>query len=217
MTMSEEDILEKVEEAREKSTDRNFTQTFDMSIGIKSLDLSNPDNRINEAVTLPSGTGKEQKVAIFADGELAEKARNADADAVFSKDELEELGDDTTRAKKVADEYGSFLAQTDLMPIVGKELGPVLGPRGKMPEAVSPTEDPSDKIEASRSQVQVSVRENPVTNLPVGSEDMSDEEIAENVKTIIDFMISELPKGPRQIKSVTLKTTMGKPVSFEVN
>ncbi len=217
MSLSEEEILEIVEEARENGTDRNFTQTFDLSINVKNLDLSNPENRISEAITLPSGTGKEQKVAIFADGELAEKARNADADAVFSKDKLEELGDDKTEAKKVAEEYGSFLAQADLMPIVGKELGPVLGPRGKMPEAVPPTEDPSDKIEASRSRVQVSIRESPVANLPVGSEDMSDEEVAENVKAVLDFLISELPKGPRQINSLTLKTTMGKPISTKVN
>lgn len=217
MTLSEEDALEMVEEAREKRTDRNFTQTFDLSISVKNLDLSNPDNRINEDVKLPNGVGKEQKVAIFADGELAEKARNADADAVFSKDELEELGDDKTKAKKIAEEYGSFLAQADLMPIVGKELGSVLGPRGKMPEDIPPTEEPADKIEASRSRVQVSVRENPVANLPIGSEGMSDEEVAENLKSVVDFIISELPKGPRQIKSVTLKTTMGKPVSSKVN
>ncbi|KXA97498.1 50S ribosomal protein L1 [candidate division MSBL1 archaeon SCGC-AAA259I09] len=217
MTVSKQDIIEALKEAKEKSTDRNFTQTFDLSIGLKNLDLSDPENRINEEVTLPHGTGKTQKVAIFADGELAEKARNAGADQVFSRKELEELGDDKTRAKKVADEYGSFLAQADLMPIVGKELGPVLGPRGKMPNPIPPTEDPSKRLESSRNKVCVNVRENPVANLPVGREDMSNEEIAENVETVLDFMISKLPKGPKQIKSVTLKTTMGKPVSLKVN
>lgn len=217
MAVTEEEILEKVKEAKEKSTERNFTQTFDLSIGITNLDLSNPDNRINEEISLPNGTGKTQKVAIFADGELAEKARDSGADKVFNRDELENLGDDKSTAKNVAEEYGSFLAQADLMPIVGKELGPVLGPRGKMPQPVPPTADPSKKIEKSRGSVRVSIRENPVANLPVGSEDMSDEEITENVKEVLDFVISKLPKGPRQIRSVTLKTTMGKPVSLEVN
>lgn len=216
VTASKEEVLKAVREAKEIGTDRNFTQSFDLSVGITDLDLSNPENRINEEVSLPHGTGKAQKVAIFASGELAERARAADADRVFSRNELEELGSDQTRAKKVAEEYSSFLAQADLMPVVGKELGPVLGPRGKMPQPVPPTEDPTGLIDASRSTVRVSVRENPVANIPVGKEDMPDEEIAENVKTVLDFIASELPKGPKQVQSVTLKTTMGKPVSLEV-
>ncbi|KXB04474.1 50S ribosomal protein L1 [candidate division MSBL1 archaeon SCGC-AAA382A03] len=216
MAVGEEEIQEALQKAREKSTDRNFTQTFDLSISVKGLDLSNPENRINEEIILPHGTGKAQKVAIFADGELAEKARKGGADKVFSKDELEELGDDSTEAKKIAEEYGSFLAQADLMPVVGKELGSVLGPRGKMPQAVTPTEDPSDLIKESRSTVRISVRENPVANLPVGKEDMPDDQIIENIQTVLDFLVEQLPKGPRQIKSITLKTTMGKPVKLEV-
>lgn len=217
MTLSKEEILEAVQAAKEEGTDRNFTQSFDLSIGIKDLDLSNPENRINEEVSLPHGTGKTQKLAMFAEGELAERARKAGVDRVFSRDELEGLGDDRSEAKKIAEEYSSFLAQADLMPIVGKELGPVLGPRGKMPRPIPPTEDPSDLIETSRSAVRVNVRENPVANILVGREDMPEEEIAENVETVLDFISSQLPKGPRQIKSVTLKTTMGKPVSLEVS
>lgn len=210
-------MLEVVQECKENSTDRNFTQTFDLSVGVKNLDLSKPENRINDDVSLPHGTGKSQKVAIFADGELAERARKAGADQVFSKNELEELGSDKARAKKVAEEYSSFLAQADLMPVVGKELGPVLGPRGKMPQPVPPTGDPSGLIESSRSKVRVRLRENPVVNLPVGREDMPDEEIVENVKAVLDYISSSLPKGPKQIQSITLKTTMGKPVSIEVS
>lgn len=217
MALSEEEILEAVTKAKDLSTERNFTQSFDLSVNIKNLDLSNPENRINEEVSLPNGTGKTQKIGVFATGELAEKARNAGADRVFSRDELKELGDDRSRAKTVAKEFGSFLAQADLMPAVGKELGPVLGPRGKMPKAVPPTEDPSSKIERARGTVQVSVRENPVANVMVGKEDMSDEEIAENTKAVLDFLVSKLPKGPKQIDSIILKTTMGEPVSIEVN
>lgn len=217
MDLSKEEIMEAVKEAKEKATDRNFTQSFDLSISVKNLDLSNPENRINDEISLPNGTGKEQKVAIFAQGELAEKAREAGIDQVFSKDDLGDLGEDKSRAKNVAEEFGSFLAQADLMPIVGKELGPVLGPRGKMPQPIPPTEDPSGTIESARSTVTVNIRENPVANLSVGREDMSDEEIAENIQTVLDFLVSNLPKGPRQIESITFKTTMGKPVARKVN
>ena len=217
MVASREEILEAVKEAREKSTDRNFTQSFDLSVSVRGVDLSNPENRINEEVSLPSGTGKSQKIAVFADGELAERARDAGADRVMSRNELEELGDDKKQAKNVAEEYSSFLAQADLMPIVGKELGPVLGPRGKMPDPVPPNEDPSNLIKSARSKVRVSIRENPVANLLVGREDMDDEEIAENIDSVLDFITSQLPKGPRQVDSITIKTTMGKPVTIEVH
>lgn len=100
LSVSEEKILEAVKEAKQKSTDRNFTQSFDLSIGIKDLDLSNPENRINEKVSLPHGTGKKQKVGVFAEGELAERAEKAGADKVFTRNELEELGDNQTEAKK---------------------------------------------------------------------------------------------------------------------
>lgn len=217
MALSEDEILEAIKGAKEKSTERNFTQSFDLSISLRNLDLSNPENRINDEVSLPHGTGKEQKVAIFAEGELAEKAREAGVDHVFGKSDLNELGENKSEAKSIAEEYGSFLAQADLMPIVGKELGPVLGPRGKMPQAVPPTKDPSKLIESARSTVSVNVRENPVANLTVGREDMPDEEIAENIKTVLDFLVENLPKGPQQVESITFKTTMGKPVNVRVS
>lgn len=215
MPTSGEEMLKAVEEAREKSTDRNFTQSFDLAVGLKDIDLNNPENRINTEVELPHGTGKSQKVAVFAKGELAERSRAAGADQVLGRDGIKELGENRSEAKKFADEFGSFIAQADMMPFIGKQLGPVLGPRGKMPRPIPPNADPSDLIESFRSIVRVRVRTEPSVHLLVGKEDMPDEQIADNVVSVLEAIESNLPKGPRQIKSIYLKTTMGKPVRID--
>lgn len=212
---SKDKILEAVKGAKEKSTERNFTQSFDLAVGFKDLDLNDPSNRINTEVKLPHGTGKSQKIAVFAEGELAERARKAEADRVLSKSEIRELGSNRSRAKKLAEEYGSFIAEASLMPFIGKQLGPVLGPRGKMPQPLPPTADPGALINRLRSTIRVNVREEPVAHLLVGREDMSEEQIADNIESVLSTIESNLQKGSQQIKSIHIKTTMGEPVQIE--
>lgn len=212
MPISREEILKTVSEVRKKATDRNFVQSFDLAVGLKDINLNNPENRINTKVELPHGIGRSQKVAVLADGELAERARAAEADRVVGRDEIKKLGDNKSEAKKFAEEFDSFIAKADMMPFIGKQLGPVLGPRGKMPQPIPPNANPSDLIKRSRSMVRVRVRTEPAVHLIVGKEEMSDEQIADNVKAVLDTIESNLPKGNKQINSVYLKTTMGKPV-----
>lgn len=212
MPISREEILKTVSEVRKKATDRNFVQSFDLAVGLKDINLNNPENRINTKVELPHGIGRSQKVAVLADGELAERARAAEADRVVGRDEIKKLGDNKSEAKKFAEEFDSFIAKADMMPFIGKQLGPVLGPRGKMPQPIPPNANPSDLIKRSRLMVRVRVRTEPAVHLIVGKEEMSDEQIADNVKAVLDTIESNLPKGNKQINSVYLKTTMGKPV-----
>lgn len=212
MPISREEILKAVNEVRKKATDRNFVQSFDLAVGLKDINLNNPENRINTKVELPHGIGRSQKVAMLADGELAEKARAAGADRVVGRDGIKKLGENKPEAKKFAEEFDSFIAKADMMPFIGKQLGPVLGPRGKMPQPIPPNADPSDLIKRSRSMVRVRVRTEPSIHLIVGKENMSDEQIVDNVKVVLDTIESNLPKGTKQINSAYLKTTMGKPV-----
>lgn len=126
-----QDILEAVKKAKEESKPRNFTQSIDVVITIKDLDVKKPENRIDEEVLLPNGRGKDVKIAFIADGELALQAKNAGANMVINKGELEEMGKDRKGAKKIANRHDFFVAQADMMPLVGRFLGPVLGPRKK--------------------------------------------------------------------------------------
>lgn len=117
-----QEILEAVKKAKEQSKPRNFTQSIDIVINIKDLDVNKPENRFEEEVSLPHGRGKEVKIAVIADGELALQAKKAGADLVITRDDLEELGKNRKKAKRLANEYEFFIAQADLMPLVGRFL-----------------------------------------------------------------------------------------------
>lgn len=95
-----QEVLEAVKEAKEQSKPRNFTQSVDMIVNIRDLDVKKPENRFNEEVTLPNGRGKEVKIGVIADGELIVQAKDAGVALVINKADLEELGKDRKAAKK---------------------------------------------------------------------------------------------------------------------
>lgn len=204
-----QEIVEAVKKAKEESKPRNFTQSIDVVINIKDLDVKKPENRFDEEVFLPNGRGKGIKIAVIADGELAISAKNAGADLVITKEELQEMGKDRKQAKKMANEYTFFVAQADMMPQVGRFLGPVLGPRKKMPKPVPATVKPDPILERLSNTVKIRIKDQPVIQAIVGSQDMDDELIADNVEAVLGVLDRNLEKGRNQIKSMYIKTTMG--------
>ncbi len=204
-----QEILEAVKKAKDESKPRNFTQSVDVVINIKDLDVKKPENRIDEEVFLPKGRGKEVKIAFIADGELAVQAKNAGADLVITKSELEEMGKNRKDAKKIANQYNFFVAQADLMPLVGRFLGPVLGPRKKMPKPVPANAKPDPILERLKSTVKIRIKDQPVIQAMVGSHEMEDEMIAENIEAVLGILDRNLEKGRNQIKSMYVKTSMG--------
>ncbi|MCL2116241.1 MAG: 50S ribosomal protein L1 [Methanobrevibacter sp.] len=204
-----QEILEAVKEAKEQAKPRNFTQSVDIIMNIKDLDVKKPENRFDEEVTLPNGRGKDVVIAFIADGELAVQAKNAGIDLVVTKEGLEELGKDRKKAKKLANSTDFFVAQADMMPLVGRFLGPVLGPRKKMPKPVPASAKAEPIIERLKSTVKIGVKDQASIQTLVGTQDMSDEEIAENIESVLAILDRNLEKGRNQIKSMFIKTTMG--------
>lgn len=204
-----QEIMEAVKKAKEESKPRNFTQSIDVIINIKDLDVKKPENRFDEEVALPNGRGKEVKIGFIADGELAVQAKNAGIDLVVTKEDLKEYGKDRKQAKKVANAYNFFIAQADMMPLVGRFLGPVLGPRKKMPKPVPANAKAGPLIERLQSTVKIGIKDQANIQTLVGTQDMSDEQIAENIEAILTVLDRNLEKGRRQIKSMFIKTTMG--------
>ncbi len=215
MAVTTEKIVKAVGEARKASKKRNFTQSCDLAINLRAIDMSKPENRLNEEVVLPKGRGKHVKVAIIAGDELALAAKEH-ADMVITKEELEELAKDKKKAKKIANDIDFFIAQAELMPLIGRFLGPVLGPRGKMPKPVPPNAPIAAIVERLRRTVRLRTKDKPVIHVAVGSEDMSDEDIAQNVEAVLSHLERKLDKGMGNIKSVYIKTTMGPSVRVEV-
>lgn len=208
--MADQPILEAVTAALEKSRERNrnFKQTVDLAINLQNVDLSVPKNRIEEEVPLPHGRGKDVKVGIFASGELAAKAKDV-CDVVIQPEEISEFADDRKKFKKIVDDVNFFLAEAPLMPTIGKSLGVVLGPRGKMPRPVPPGSDPSDLVKNLRRTIKVRSKDKTTFHTVVGAEDMSAEELAENVGQVLKRVEAKLEYGRMNIHSAYVKTSMG--------
>lgn len=204
-----QDVIEAVKKAKDESKPRNFTQSMDVIINVRDLDVKKPENRFNEEVTLPNGRGKDVKIGVIADGELIVQAKNAGVDLVINKEDLEALGKDRKAAKRAANSVDFFVAQADMMPLVGRFLGPVLGPRNKMPKPVPASIKLDPLLERLQNTVKVGIKQQPSIQIIVGSQDMADEEIAENIETVLTVLDRQLDKGRSQIKSMFIKTTMG--------
>ncbi|MEF8887725.1 MAG: 50S ribosomal protein L1 [Haloarculaceae archaeon] len=206
--MADQEIEEAVSRALEDAPPRNFRETVDLAVNLRDIDLNDPSNRIDESIVLPEGTGQETSIVVFADGETAVRAEEA-ADEVLSPDELEDLGDDDDAAKDLAERTDFFLAEEALMQDIGRYLGTVLGPRGKMPEPVSPDDDIVEQVERLKNSVQVRSGDRRTFHTRVGAENMSAEEIADNIDVIVRRLHADLEKGPMNVDSVYVKTTMG--------
>lgn len=199
-----------VKKAKDDAQQRNFTQSVDLIINLKNVALDNPENRFSEDIKLPYRASEDTKICVIGDS-ITNGVDNADL--LLSKDELEEYFDDRDAAKDLAEEYDFFIAEAPLMPKIGKELGPVFGPRNKMPDPMPPGNDPTDDIERLRKTVSVRVREQPSVKCKVGTEAMSDKELAENAAAILNLVEGQMPRGHHNVKDVFVKLTMGPTVS----
>jgi large subunit ribosomal protein L1 len=199
------DIIKKLQT---ESKQRKFLESVELAINLKDIDLTNPKNRIQEEVPLPNGRGKAVKIGVFASSEMAVKAKGA-ADIVILPEEIEEIAKDKSKARKFARQGDFFLAEAPLMPTIGKRLGMVLGPRGKMPKPMPPGADPKTAIEKLRSSVTIRTRDKRTFHLPIGTKDMPPEKLAENLDFVLKRLISKLERGKMNIQSAYVKTTMG--------
>jgi len=206
--MADQEIENAVSRALEEAPERNFHETVDLAVNLRDLDLNDPSNRVDESVVLPSGTGQETTIVVFAEGETALRAEEV-TDDVLDEDELEELGGDDDAAKDLADDTDFFIAEKDLMQDIGRYLGTVLGPRGKMPEPLDPDDDVVEVITRLKNTVQLRSGERRTFHTRVGAQDMSAEDISDNIDVIIRRLHADLEKGPLNIDSVYVKTTMG--------
>ena len=201
-------IEEAVHRALDEAPTRNFRETVDLAVNLRDLDLNDPSNRVDESVVLPAGTGQETQIVVFATGETALRAEEV-ADDVLSPDELEELGDDDDAAKDLADETDFFVAEANLMQDIGRYLGTVLGPRGKMPTPLQPDDDVVETVNRMKNTVQLRSRDRRTFHTRVGAEDMGAEAISDNIDVIVRRLEASLEKGPLNIDGIYVKTTMG--------
>ncbi|MHC1598446.1 MAG: 50S ribosomal protein L1 [Candidatus Methanofastidiosia archaeon] len=202
-----------VKEAKEITKPRNFTQSIELIANLKEIDIKKPENKIRQEIILPHGRGKPVKIAVIAEREVALNAKELGLDVI---EDLKEFASNKREARKFVNNHDFFISQMDLMPQVGKLLGPILAPRGKMPKPMLPTAPLEGLIKNLEKTVKIDMKKAPVVQVLIGTEAMSDEDLVENAMAIINVIERKYERGLAHIKSIYIKTTMGKPVKLGV-
>ena len=189
---------------------------FDESVEIAmnlGVDPRHADQNVRGVVSLPNGTGRSVRVAVFARGDKAEEAKAAGADVVGA----EELAQDIQGGKF---EFERCIATPDMMPVVGK-LGKILGPRGLMPNPKlgTVTQDVTAAVQAAKAgQVEFRVEKAGIVHGGVGKVSFTEEALVENVKAFVGAVSRAKPSGAKgtYIKRVSLSSTMGPGIKVDV-
>ena len=211
--VNESQLVGVIKQAKENDKDRKFTQSIEMIMVFRDVDVKK-GFAINETVQLPKKT-KPASVCIMASGDMGTKAKNVKADMVMDENELTELSADKKKAKNLIKKYDFFLADTKLMPIVGKKLGQLLGPRGKMPTPVPFNAPIESFLERFRSSIKIRAKGSLSMACRIGEEDMGDADLAANANAVVTTVEKILPNGSKNIKKIMFKTTMGKAMKVE--
>jgi large subunit ribosomal protein L1 len=180
--ITESQLVDLVKEAKIGPKERKFKQSVELIITFKDIDVKK-GFAINEVVQLPK-TSSPATVCIIATGDM----------------------------KKFINKYDFFLADTKVMPTVGKTLGQLLGPRGKMPTPVPFDASIEAFLQRFRSCIKVRTRASLSISSKIGDITMEDADLAINAHAVLSAIEKKLPNGEKNIKKILIKTTMGKPV-----
>ena len=212
--VTETQLVEVIKQAKESDKTRKFQQSIEMILVFKDIDVKK-GFVINETIQLPKKMSKSASVCIIAAGDLGIKAKNAKADRVMNEAELVQLGKNKRESRKVINKYDFFLADTKLMPTVGKVLGQLLGPRGKMPTPIPFNAPVEALLERFRTSVGVKVKGSLSLSCKIGEESMEDADLAANASAVAAIIEKKLPNGDKNIRKIMIKTTMGKAIRLE--
>jgi len=217
--MDKKSSSEFIKAMRASSSQKKFIQMVDLVVNLQDLDFKKPDHQIDFYVTMPYA-GKKKRIAALVDVDMYEEAKTA-CDVAIPLHQFEEFSKDKKKIKKLARQNDYFIAQSTLMQKIAATFGRVLGPKNKMPNpkagcVVAPKTALKPLYERLQRTLRVLARNKPILQLCIGKEDMTDEQLSDNLFAVYDQLVHHLPKEKNNIKSVYLKTTMGKPVKVEV-
>jgi large subunit ribosomal protein L1 len=215
MPLDKNTLLDAVKEAKSKSGERKFNQSVELILDIKEIDMKSPEGRIQQVIDLPHVSSKPNKILVVATGELALNAKKAKVDKLLEKADLEALAGKKKELRKLANTYDVFLSEAPLMPLVGRNFGPALGPRGKLPVPVPPNADIAALIKKHRKTIVVRMRNQPIIQCAVGTVDMKEEQIVDNIQAVLRMLEGKLKRGLKNIKYAFIKTSMGTPVKIK--
>ena len=212
--ISEARYVEAIKQAKESDKEHKFTHAIEMITVFRDIDVKK-GFALNETVQLPNKMNKPAQVCIMASGDMGTKAKKANADRVMNEEEITKIGSNKRESRKFINKYDFFLADTKLMPIIGKVLGQLLGPRGKMPTPIPLNASIESFLERFRDSIKIRTKGSLSLSCKIGDETMDDDALASNANTIISSIEKKLPNGSKNIKKIMFKTTMGKVIQIE--
>jgi len=211
----QENIQTAIQQALDDSPERKFVESVEIAFTLKDVDLKNPANRIQEEIRLPSGRGKPIRITMFAGGEMATKAKAAGID-IIDPATIEDIAGNRQQARKIANKSDFFLSEIPHMGTVGRFLGVVLGPRGKMPRPVPPNLDPGMIAAGLKDTAVVRSRDRITFHTAVGSREQGLDDLTTNAMAVWNRVTGKLERGADNIRSCYIKTSMGPSVKVEV-
>ena len=211
--MNKEEVQKALQELQ-KQPQKKFVQSYDLIINLKDYDVKTAP--LDFFANLPYPKGKKIKIAAFVDQQLADQAAKF-CDLVIRDTEFDKYKEDKKAAKKLAQQYDYFIAQATIMPKIAVVFGKALGGRGKMPNpklgcVVPPNANLEPLVKKLATTVRLSAKKGTNLQCIVGKQDQSEAQIIDNILTIYQTAIKQLPNETHNVKVVLLKTTMGKPV-----
>ena len=218
MTLVQDNLLlEAIKQALspDNNPKRNFTQSVEMIVTFKGVDMKKGDLKLREVVVLPKAPAKEMKVLVVPTLQQMESAKKAEPNVILSKDELQKLQGQKRQVKKLASQNDWFLIAPESMALAGRILGPALGPRNKFPTPLPNSPDIRDYILRFKRSVAVKTKDQPHVQVFVGTENMQPEDLLDNAKAILNVIEGKL-KSPSNLGAIYFKTTMGKVAKVKV-
>ena len=212
--ISDAQYVKAIKQAKESDKEHKFTHAIEMIAVFRDIDVKK-GFAINEVIQLPSKMNKPAQVCIIASGDMGTKAKKTNADRVMDEEEITKIGSNKRESRKFINKYDFFLADTKLMPTIGKVLGQLLGPRGKMPTPIPFNASIESFLERFRDSIKIRTRSSLSMSCKIGDETMDDDALASNANTVISSIEKKLPNGSKNIKKIMFKTTMGKVIQME--
>ncbi len=217
--MDKNTFLDALKKLKQEGRKREFSQTVDLIVSLKDMDLKKTENHVDFFAQLPNGTGRKASICAFTDQEMAGEAKKV-CEEVILADDFQKYAKEKRLLKKLARKHDFFIAQANVMPQVATFFGRALGPKGKMPNPkagciIPPKADIKSLKEKLEKTIRVSAKTAPVVQCAVGTEQMDAEKVAENAANIYEQIIHHLPNEESNVKSVLLKLTMSAPVRLK--
>ncbi len=216
--MKRDQIIKTLQSLKKDAKERKFNQSVDLIVALQGLDFKKPSDQIEFFLNLHHNTGKKLKICAFVAPELKDDAKKI-FDKVILVDDFKDY--DKKLAKKLAKQFDFFIAQATIMPKVAQVFGRYLGVRGKMPNpkagCVVPPKGSNLKAlyEKLQKTLKVSAKKLPLIQARVGTVNMPEEQVIDNIIYLYEQLIHHLPNEKNNIKIIYLKLTMSKAIKVD--